>query len=124
MGVLGIYSGLLSRTQISTQDVTRLCHEICDIKQGPINNKLPDDLSKISSNVLGQWDTCDKDAPGYAESIYNKLCHPPPVTVTTAQHIVIHLHPQLPHHLLKRSLSRLHPVLLHQCLEHPLGFHM
>jgi len=48
---------------------------------------------------------------------------PLPVTVTTAQHIVIHFHPQLPHHLLKYSLSRLHPVLLHQCPEHPLGFH-
>ena len=46
-----------------------------------------------------------------------------PVTITTAQHIVIHLHPQLPHHLLKCPLGRLHPVLLHQYPEHPLGFH-
>ena len=35
----------MSRTQISTQDVTQLCHEIRDIKKGLINNKLPDDLS-------------------------------------------------------------------------------
>jgi len=30
---------------------------------------------------------------------------PLPVTFTTAQHIVIHFHPQLPHRLLKHSLS-------------------
>jgi len=68
----------LSRTQISTQDVTQLCHEIRDIKKEPINNILSDDLSKISSSIPGQWDTRDKGAPGYAESIYNKLCHAPP----------------------------------------------
>jgi len=39
---------------------------------------------------------------------------PLPMTVTTAQHVMIHLHPQLPHRPLKRSLSRFHPVLLHQ----------
>jgi len=68
----------LSRTQISTQDVTQLCHEIRDIKKGPINNKLPDDLSKISSNIPGQWDIRDKRVLGYAENAYNKLCPVPP----------------------------------------------
>ena len=68
----------MSRTQISTQDVTQLCHEIRDIKKGQINNRLPDDLSKTSSNIPGQWDRRDKDAPGYAESVYNKLCRAPP----------------------------------------------
>ena len=91
----------LSRTQISTQDVTQLCHEIRDIKKGSINNQLPDDLSKIPSNTPGQWDIRDKRVLGYAENAYNKLSSLP-VTVTTAQHIVIHLHPQIRHHLLKR----------------------
>ena len=68
----------MSRTQISTQDVTRLCHEIRDIKKGPINNELPDDLSKISSNIPAQWDTRDKDAPGYAGNVYSTLCPAPP----------------------------------------------
>jgi len=67
----------MSRTQISTQDVTRLCHEIHDIKKEQIN-RLPDTLSKVSNNIPGQWDTCGKDAPSYAESVYNKLCHAPP----------------------------------------------
>jgi len=70
--------GSLSRTQISTQDVTQLCHEIRDIKKGPINNKLPDDLSKISSNIPGQWDIRDKRVLGYAKNAYNKLCPVPP----------------------------------------------
>jgi len=68
----------MSRTQISTQDVTQLCHEIRDIKKGPINNELPDDLSKISSNILAQWDTRDKGAPGYAGNVYSTLYHAPP----------------------------------------------
>jgi len=68
----------LSRTQINTQDVTQLCHEIRDIKKGPINNKLPDDLSKISSNIPGQWDIHDKRVLSYAENAYNKLCPVPP----------------------------------------------
>ena len=72
------HMGAVSQTQINTQDVTRLCHEIRDIKKGPINNELPDNLSKISSNIPAQWGTCDKGAPGYAESVYNKLCHAPP----------------------------------------------
>jgi len=46
-----------------------------------------------------------------------------PVTVTTAQHVMIHLHPQIRHHLLKRPLGRLHSVLLHQRPKHPLGLH-
>ena len=74
----GLLIETMSRTQISTQDVTQLCHEICDIKKGPINNQSPDDLSKISSNTPGQWDIRDKGAPGYAESVCNKLCHAPP----------------------------------------------
>ena len=69
---------LLSRTQISTQDVTQLCHEIHDMKKGRINNILPDDLSKISSNIPAQWDTRDKGAPGYAENVYSTLCPTPP----------------------------------------------
>jgi len=69
---------VLSRTQISIQDVTQLCHEIRDIKKGPINNKLPDDLSKISSNIPDQWDIRDKHVLGYAENAYNKLCPVPP----------------------------------------------
>jgi len=48
---------------------------------------------------------------------------PLPVTVTTAQHVVIHLHPQIRHHLLKRPLGRLHSVLLHQRPKHPLRLH-
>ena len=48
---------------------------------------------------------------------------PLPVTLITAQHIVIHFHPQLPHHLLKHSLSCFHPILLHQCMKHPLWLH-
>jgi len=68
----------VSRTQISTQDVTQLCHEIRDIKKGPINNRLPDDLSKISSNIPGQWDIRDKHVLGYAENAYNKLRPVPP----------------------------------------------
>ena len=69
---------LLSRTQISTQDVTRLCHEIRDIKKGPINNELPDGVSKTSSSTPGQWDICDKHVLSYAENAYNKLCPSPP----------------------------------------------
>jgi len=76
--VLYLLSKGLSRTQISTQDVTQLCHEICDIKKGPINNQLPDDLSKISSNTPGQWDIHDKRVLGYAENAYSKLCPFPP----------------------------------------------
>jgi len=68
----------MSRTQINTQDVTQLCHEICDMKKGRINNELPDDLSKISNNIPAQWDTHDKGAPGYAESVYSTLCPAPP----------------------------------------------
>ena len=68
----------LSRTQISTQDVTQLCHEIRDMKEGRINNILPDDLSKISNNIPAQWDTRDKGAPGYAENVYSTLCPTPP----------------------------------------------
>ena len=68
----------LSRTQISTQDVTQLCHEIRDIKKGWINNVLPDDLSKTSSSTPGQWDIRDKHVLGYAENAYNKLCPSPP----------------------------------------------
>jgi len=68
----------MSRTQISTQDVTQLCHEIRDIKKGPINNGLPDNLSKTSSNIPGQWDIRDKHVLGYAENAYNKLCPSPP----------------------------------------------
>ena len=48
---------------------------------------------------------------------------PLPATITTAQHVVIHLHPQVHHRLLKRPLGRLHSVLLHQCPKHPLGLH-
>ena len=43
--------GVLSRTQINTQDVTWLCQEICDIKKEQINNGLPDTLSKVSVRV-------------------------------------------------------------------------
>ena len=68
----------MSQTQISTQDVTQLCHEICDIKKGQINNILPDDLSKISSSIPDEWDICDKHVLGYAENTYNKLCPFPP----------------------------------------------
>jgi len=68
----------MSRTQISTQDVTQLCHEIRDMKIGRINNVLPDDLSKTSSNIPGQWDIRDKHVLGYAENTYNKLCPFPP----------------------------------------------
>ena len=68
----------VSQTQITTQDVTHLCHEIRDIKKELLNNGLPDDLSKTSSNTPDQCGTRDKDAPGYAESVYNKLCHTPP----------------------------------------------
>jgi len=71
-------SSILSQMQITTQDVTRLCHEIRDIKKELINNELPDTLSKVPSNIPGQWDIRDKGAPGYAESVYNKLCHAPP----------------------------------------------
>jgi len=46
-----------------------------------------------------------------------------PVTVTTAQHVVIHLHPQICHRLFKRPLGRPHSVLLHQRPKHPLGLH-
>jgi len=48
---------------------------------------------------------------------------PLPVTVTTAQHIMIHLHSQVHYCLLKRPLGRLHSVLLHQRPKHPLGLH-
>jgi len=72
------FNNLLSRTQISTQDVTQLCHEIRDMKKGPINNKLPDDLSKTSSNIPAQWDIRDKCVLGYAKNTYNKLCPSPP----------------------------------------------
>jgi len=75
---LAIMIDNMSRTQISTQDVTRLCHEIRDIKKEPLNNGLPDNLSKISSNTPVQWDIQDKGAPGYAESVCNKLCHATP----------------------------------------------
>ena len=68
----------LSRTQISTQDVTQLCHEIRDMKKERINNVLPDDLSKISSSTPDQWDIRDKHVLGYAENAYNKLCPSPP----------------------------------------------
>jgi len=68
----------VSRMQISTQEITQLCHEIRDIKKGPINNKLPDDLSKISSNIPGQWGIRGKRVLGYAENAYNKLCPVPP----------------------------------------------
>jgi len=70
--------GRVSRTQINTQDVTQLCHEIRDMKKGTIDNKLPDDLSKISSNIPDQWDIRDKHVLGYAENAYNKLCPVPP----------------------------------------------
>jgi len=68
----------MSRTQISTQDVTQLCHEIRDMKKGRINNISPDDLSKISSSTPDQWDIRDKHVLGYAENAYNKLCPFPP----------------------------------------------
>jgi len=48
---------------------------------------------------------------------------PLPATVTTAQHIVIHLYPQIPHRLLKRPLGRLQSVLLRQRPKHPLRLH-
>jgi len=69
----------LVKDSIVQRDVmTMELFEICDIKKELLNNGLPDDLSKISSNTPGQWGTHDKDAPGYAESVYNKLCHTPP----------------------------------------------
>ena len=46
-----------------------------------------------------------------------------PVTVTTAQHIMIHLYPQVRHRLLKRPLGHLQSVLLRQCPKHPLRLH-
>jgi len=46
-----------------------------------------------------------------------------PVTITTAQHVVIHLHPQVHHRLFKCPLGRLQSVLLRQRPEHPLGLH-
>jgi len=64
--------------QISTQDVTQLCHEIRDMKKERINNVLPDDLSKISNSTPDQWDIRDKHVLGYAENAYNKLCPFPP----------------------------------------------
>jgi len=48
---------------------------------------------------------------------------PLPMTVTTAQHIVIHLDPQIRHCLLKRPLGRLQSVLLRQRPKHPLRLH-
>jgi len=68
----------MSRTQINTQEITQLCHEIRDIKEARINNELPDDLSKTSSNIPGQWDIRDKRVLGYAENAYNILCPFPP----------------------------------------------
>jgi len=68
----------VSRTQINTQDVTRLCHEIRDMKKARIDNELPDDLSKTSSNIPAQWDIHDKHVLGYAENTYNKLYPSPP----------------------------------------------
>jgi len=73
-----MFGGHLSRTQITTQDVTQLCREIRDIKKEQIINRLPDTLSKVSSNTPGQWDTRDMHVPGYAENAYNKLCPVPP----------------------------------------------
>jgi len=64
----------VSQTQITTQDVTHLCHEIRDIKKGQINIGLPEELSKLSSSTPDPSDTCGRDAPGYVGSIYNKLC--------------------------------------------------
>jgi len=59
--------GVMSRTQITTQDVTRLCHEICDIRKGQTNNKLTDTLSKVSNNIPDQWDICDKHVLDYVD---------------------------------------------------------
>ena len=67
----------VSQMQITTQDITRLCHEICDIKEEQIN-KLPSTLSKVPNNIPDQWDICDKHALGYAKNTYNKLCPSPP----------------------------------------------
>ena len=72
------YGKPVSRTQIRTQDITQLCHEIRDIKKGRINNELPDDLSKTSSNIPAQQDTRDRGAPGYAGNVYSTLYHAPP----------------------------------------------
>ena len=68
----------VSQTQITTQDVTQLYREICDIKEEQIINRLADTLSKVPSNTPGQWDICDKHAPSYAKNAYNKLCPVPP----------------------------------------------
>ena len=69
---------VLSRTQITIQDVTRLCHEICDIKKGQINIGLPEELSKLSSSTPDPSDIRGRDAPDYVRSVYNKLCPDPP----------------------------------------------
>jgi len=47
-----------------------------------------------------------------------------PMTVTTTCAVVIHLHPQIPHHLLKGPLHCYQPILLHQLTEHQLTLHM
>jgi len=64
----------VSRTQITTHNVTHLCHEIRDIRRGQINIGLPEELSKLSSNTPDPSDTCGRDAPDYVGSVYNILC--------------------------------------------------
>ena len=78
------FANILSRTQVTTQDVTRLCNEIRNIKKGAQQN--PDVLNKdtvlntVSSNTPAPArDTRGRDDHDDVENEDNKLHLDPPI---------------------------------------------